>query len=369
MTTHARFRRVFAVAVLAALAALSGSVTAQAGPRDLDPTPTSPSSSTTPARIGTPSYLDPAKLSRGPDPRVAYLMGDTIVDGPRRIAATRLGDHWRLWTTARGYVLVDFVDSRNGFRLVYVSRSGAKRVIARRGPVQFETGTAVSPSRRRIAWGTGRPRVVTVANPDSGRVLARRRLPQFATVIAVSDSRVLLSLTGTLSEARSWWWDYRQNTLTQFSAEDVIRADIRRDRIVLTTGPEDRFCNRVAPLSNPERTLWSSCRISPRAWSPDGKRALATWTYFDENGTDRWLTVRDRTGERLGRVTGRLDWDAVWEDDWHFLTKAQSNRGIAAVIRCTVRGRCERASRIWDTGWDGRYPPFYLSPPVVLSSN
>lgn len=312
-----------------------------------------------------PGYLDPATLSRGPDPRVAHLVGDTIVDGPRRVPATRLGDHWDLWTTRRGYLLNDYVERRDAFRLVYVSRSGDKRLIdRRRGPADV----AVSPSRRRVAWGQGRA-PVAVADPDTGRVLARRDFPEYATVVAVSEARVLLTLQPREAPTTTWWWDYRRDVLSQLSGEAAVRADIRHDRVVFWTGPEDRFCNRVAPLSRPDRTLWSSCRVGPRAWSPDGRRALATWTYFDENGTDRWLTVRDRTGDRLGgRVTGRLDWEAVWEDDRHFLTAVQSNQGIAAVIRCTVGGRCDRASRLWDVGWDG-YPPFYLPPPVVLTNN
>ncbi len=346
MERHGTLARVLAVTALTALTV----VTLLSGP--------------VPARVRTPHFIDPAQLSRGPDPRVAHLIGDTIVDGHRRVPATRLGDHWGLWTTARGYVVNDYVEARRVFRLVYVSRSGDKRLIARRGN---PAGVAVSPSRRQIAWGQGRA-PVRVADPDTGRVIARRMFLEYANVVAVSGTRVLLTLQPKEAPATTWWWDYRRNVLSRLSDQGAVGADIRHDRIVLRTGTDGRFCNRVAPLSQPDRTLWSSCRTGPRAWSPDGRRALATWTYFDELGTDRWLTVRDGTGERVARVTGRLDPDAVWEDDRHFLTMAQSNRGIAAVIRCTVRGRCERASRLWDVGWDG-YPPFYVSPPVVLADN
>jgi hypothetical protein len=316
-----------------------------------------------------PDRLDPATLARGTDPGVAHLVGDTIVDGDRRVAATTLGEHGDLWTTSRGYVVDDVVQGRETFRLVYVSRSGEKRVIARRS---WPTGTAVSPGQRRIAWGKalgrlGPPTVVKVANPDTGRVLASRRF-HFATVFAVSDRRVLLTLRAKGGPETTWWWDYRNDTLSQVSIEPARRADLRHDRVVLATGAEDSFCNRVARLSSPERTLWASCAVAPHAWSPSGRRATATHTYFDETGTDRWLTVRDRTGDRVGRVTGRLDWDTAWEDDRHFLTMAQNGHGQAAVVRCTVGGTCERASRLWDVGWDG-YPPYYLAPPVVLSGN
>jgi hypothetical protein len=323
--------------------------------------------------VANPNHVDPATLSRGPDPKAVYLVNDTIIDGSRRIPATVRGDHWDLWATARGYVLHDIVQDGNTSldRLVYVDRLGDKRLIARMQADLF--GTAVSPSRQRIAWRRiawrepGNPAVVTVANPDTGRVLAHRRFA-IAEVVAVSDRRVLLNLKERDTPWTAWWWDYRRDTLSQVSRSRAVRADIRHDRIVLATGPEDSFCNRIAPLSHPERTLWESCRIGPRSWSPDGRRALATWTYFDETGTDRWLTVRDRTGARLGQVNGRLDWDAVWEDDRHFLTMAQS-RDTAAVIRCTVAGRCERAGELWRVPWDGHYPPYYAPPPVLLPEN
>lgn len=350
MTVQPRIRRSLAAAASAAtvaLVALSGSVPVQANP----------------------SRLDPATLGRGADPFVPYLVGDTIRDGHRQVAATRRGDHYRLWTTTRGYVLDDFVQSSEVFRLVFVGHGGQQRVIARRS---WPTGEAVSPSGRRIAWGKavgrlGPPTVVTVGNPNDGRVVASRRF-HFATVFAVTGSRVLLTLRGRNTPETTWWWNYRRDTLSQVSSQPARRVDVRHDRIVLGTGSEDSFCNRVAPLSRPEQTLWASCRIGPRSWSPDGARALATHTYFDETGTDRWLTVRDRTGKRLGRVDGRLDWDSVWEDDRHFLTVAQGDNGSAAVIRCTVAGRCERASPLWDVPWHG-YPPFYLAPPVVLPDN
>jgi hypothetical protein len=350
MTALRTVRRSLAVALTAAAAALlaaSGLVPAAANP----------------------DHVDPAALRRGPDPQVAHLVGDTIVDGHRRVAATTRGEHDSLWTTARGYVVDDVGPGGKVFRLVHLGPGGHRRVIAHR---EWPTGTAVSADGRRIAWGKalgrlGPPTVVRVADPDTGRVLATRRF-HFATVFAVSESGVLLTKRAKSGPETTWWWDYRRDTVSGVSDQPARRVDLQHDRIVLGTGPEDSFCIRVAPLSDPARTLWASCRLAPHTWSPSGARATATHTYFDETGTDRWLTVRDRSGQRLGSVNGRLDWDTAWEDDRHVLTMAQNGDGKAAVIRCTVGGRCERASRLWDVGWDG-YPPYYLAPPVVLSRN
>jgi hypothetical protein len=68
-------------------------------------------------------------------------------------------------------------------------------------------------------------------------------------------------------------------------------------------------------------------------------------------------------------VSGRLDWDASWEDNRHFLTMAQGDSGTAAIVRCTVAGRCERASRLWHVPLPDDPSVYYAPPPVVLSTN
>ena len=316
-----------------------------------------------------PGHVDPASLPRGGDPRVAHLVADEIRDGDRRVPATTRGEHVDLWVAARGYVLTDWVQATERYRLTFVAPGGRQRLLAR--PARL-AGAAVSPGGRRLAWAEergrlGPPTVVTVVRPATGAVLASRRF-HLAHVVAVSGSRVLLTLRSRDTAEATWWWDYRLDTLAQVSGDAARRADLRHDRVVLATGAEDSFCSRVAPLSDPAATLWSSCRVAPYRWSPGGGRALATHTYFDESGTDRWLTVGDRTGARLGLVAGRLGWGPAWEDNRHVLLLAQGDRGDAAVLRCTVAGRCERASRTWDVGWHG-YPPYYLAPPVVLARN
>jgi hypothetical protein len=315
-----------------------------------------------------PDNLDPASLDRGADPSIAYLVGDTIRDGHRTVPATTLGRHERLWTLRTGYLLEDWVQRRTRFRLVHVSPSGQKQVV---GSSPWQISTAVSPSTRRVAWAQGanelvRPTHVRVADPRSGRVLASRAFP-WARVVAVSKHRVLLVRRAIRQPVATLWWNYRRDTLRTISGRPALRADLRHNRVVFAAGHPDSFCIRVAPLSHPRSTLWRSCRIAPHAWSPDGRHALGTNTYFDAPGSDRWLTLADPTGRRTGRIVGRLDWQASWEDDHHFLTLAQSDRGKAAIVRCTLRGQCERASRLWRRPVD--LDQFYVAPPVVLSSN
>ena len=328
---------------------------------------------TMPAGAGS-SAVEPDTLARGSDPAVTYLIRDTIHDGALLIPATELGSHQKLWTVRGGYLLQDWVQRTGTHRLVFVGRgahAGERRVLGR-SPLQMTV--AVSPGRTRVAWARGRnelttPTRVTVVVPATGVVVASRTFA-WVRVLGVTRTRVLVTRRDASSPATTAWWNFRQHRMNRIAAREAVRADLVHNRIVLATGEFDEpaFCIRVAPLSHPRLTLWQSCRWTPHAWSPDGDRVVATHTYFDDVGTDRWLTMRADTARRLGLVTGRLDWDAVWEDNSHFLTLAQGDSGMAAIIRCTVQGQCERASRRWDMG-KVTYQPNFVAPPVVLASN
>lgn len=320
-----------------------------------------------PARAD-PDHVDPASLDRGAAPRVAYLVGDTIHDGDRSIRVPRASAHQDFWTSANGYVVTDRVQrERFAHRITAVSKSGERKVIGR---LDWLDSSAMSPRGTRMAWADakgdlGEPVVVTVVDPHTGAVKARRSFER-AEVVAVTGSRVLLTKPGYRRALKTWWWDYRSNTLRKISDQYAKRADVRNDRVVFAVGT-GATCHRVARLSRPGGTLWRSCGITPHAWSPDGERALSTHIYFDVPGTDRWVVVDGRTGDKGSRVNGRLDWDVTWESNRHFLTMAQGDDGNAAIIRCTPTGSCERASRVWDLEIDP--DAYYVAPPVLLPHN
>jgi hypothetical protein len=319
------------------------------------------------AHAATP--IDPAALPRGADPAVAHLVRDTIRDGDLRVPATTRGHHEALWVVAGGYVVRDYnVGSSRSTVLTFISRSGAQRVVARsRHWVEAE----VSPSGRRLAvqeWhGSLEVRSdITVIRPSSGRVVARREL-RLATLVAVTDSRVLVGRRMHWHDPATQWWNYERDTLWRIHGQAAVDADVRQDKVVFATPGRGEFCNRVAVLSRPAKTLWRSCQVFPHQWSPDGTHAIATRTYFDAAGTNRWWVVDGSTAQRQATITGRLDWDAVWEDDQHFLTMAQSDAGRAAVLRCDLSGDCERASRVWRVPLPSEPSLYYAPPPVVLA--
>lgn len=315
-----------------------------------------------------PAHLDPAALPRGADPAVVHLVGDTIIDGDRTVPATRRGQHQALWVVSGGYLLRDYdVGKRRWTRLVHISRAGDKRVVARS---QSLVPVAVSASGRSMAVQvpssrSGLRTVVMVFRPATGRMLARREL-WHASLVAVTDHRALLGRRAGWHRPATVWWDYRRDTTTRLHDQAALSADLGHDRVVFKRAGE--FCNRVAPLSRPSRTLWRSCRTYPHEWSPDGRHATATFTYFDAAGTSTWWVIDGRSAQRRATLTGRLDWDTTWEDDTHFLTLAQSDAGRAAIVRCDLTGTCERASDVWDVPVPADPSVYYAKPPVVLAT-
>jgi hypothetical protein len=311
--------------------------------------------------------IAPSSLPRGADPQVAFLVHDVIRDGDLRIPVSGKGKHDALWEVAGGYVLRDVnVAPGSRTRLTFVSDTGARREIAR---ARDWLTVAVSADGRRIAYQrtmsrTGELTVVTVEKPRSGRILARHRF-RLAVVVALDAERVLLGMRANWRDPASVWWHYRAGRTQRWYDQAAVSADIPHDRVVFDWQGGGEFCTRVASLRHPRRTLWRSCRMRPHQWSPDGTRALATHAYFDAPGTTRWWVIGGSSPERELTVAGRLDWHAVWEDDGHFLTLAQGDDGLAAIVRCDLTGSCERASRTWEMPLDPDL--YYTSPPVTLA--
>ena len=319
-----------------------------------------------------PSPLDPGALPRGPDPALAHLVHGWIRDGDQRVRAP-LGraTPQSLWAVDGGYVVRDVdVGVHHRVRVRFVSAGSERSLVT---PTQRWVGVAVSPDGRQVALqeevgATGVRSRVTVVRPATGRVLAHRTF-RLASLVAVTRDRVLLGRRTHWRDPATVWWTYRgpdRDRMRRIHDQAAVRADVVHDRVVLSTSPPGEFCLRVAALSRPAHTLWRSCRLAPHQWSPDGAHVLLTHTYFDAAGTDTWWVADGHTGRVVAEVSGRLDWHAVWEDDSHFLTLAQSSTGTAAVVRCDLTGACERASRTWDVPLPDP-SVYYAPPPVVLA--
>ncbi len=311
--------------------------------------------------------LDPGSLERGADPSLPYLVNDQIRDGDIRINVASQPNHLSLWETAGGYLLLDQLFSTGQMRLTAYDRDGESRVIAS-GEI---LDVVVSEDKRRIAvvddlnGGLG-PFAVKVVNPTTGNEFGARHFG-YADAIALDGERVFLNRRDG-GDIVSGTWKYETNVVKTLAQRQLLDADLRQ-RILVFAGIGSgggEGCARVTWMGE-SQALWRACQFEPVDWSRDGRHALATWDYFDMAGTDRWLTVDGRNGERTGRVSGRLDWIAVWESNNRFLTIAQGDDGQTAIVRCTVGGACERASRTWDRPVVPDL--YYNAPPVLIAEN
>jgi hypothetical protein len=316
-----------------------------------------------------PADVNPSALERGPDPGVAHIVYDVLRDGGLRISLPKSGGHDALWEVAGGYVVRDVnVGARRATRVLFVADTGERRVMARS---RSWVTVAVSADGRRVAYQrtvtrTGERTLVAVENPRSGRVVAQRVF-RLANLVALDGSRVLLGVRLNWRDPASVWWRYETDFVRRWHGQAAVSADVTHDKVVFDRPSAGEFCIRVARLSRPHHTLWRSCKVMPHQWSPDGSRTLATHTYFDARGTNRWWVLAGSSPVRQAAFAGRLDWHAVWEDDTHFLTLAQGTDGQAAIVRCDVAGACERASRTWTRAFDPDL--YYTPPPVVLAEH
>ena len=218
--------------------------------------------------VADPAHVDPAALPRGADPALVYMVRDTIRDGDRTVPATQRGEHQALWVVSGGYLVRDYdVGPRGWTRLVYISRAGDRRVVARSGGLMT---VAVSASGRRLAvqlpsGPTGLRTLITVSHPRTGRVIARREM-RLANLVSVTDHRALIGRRAGWHHPVTVWWDFEHDKLTRLYDQAAVGADVLHDRVVFKQTSAREFCNRVAVLSRPSRTLWRSCRIYPHQW-------------------------------------------------------------------------------------------------------
>jgi len=96
--------------------------------------------------------------------------------------------------------------------------------------------------------------------------------------------------------------------------------------------------------------LASSCSWQPQAFSVDGQRVLGSPAYGDGAGPTS-LAVLGRSLRPVTTFTGEFEDGAyAFEPDGSVLVVASGkarNRASYAVVRCTVDGRCERASQVF----------------------
>ena len=305
------------LALLAALATLSGALTA---PAVAAPAPT--------------IDIKPAHLPRGEDSGVPRMVGDkTIVDGDTRIELAR--PSYLLGTSGDEYVVASYP------RILRVAADGTTERVTRYGgaadPRLTADGEDVLISR--VVRGRS---VIRVVDSETGDEITTRRFHGYVGVLDADESRAVL--TGTSPE-RTLWWNYRSGATKRIVGRGGGSADIRADRLATLTGdPYEGGCTVVSRLSRPRVVLWRSCEEIPIAFSPNGRRMVTVFLLSDGLGPGEIDARTTKGGKRIATYRSYYFGSITWETNRALLMEAHTKRRTA-VVRCVVAD-CERASGI-----------------------
>ncbi|MGI8644989.1 MAG: hypothetical protein ACR2JD_01500 [Nocardioides sp.] len=283
-----------------------------------------------------------SKLDRGAPAGVPHLERDVIVDGNLRIGVPRnvvgligqSGDDYLVWAFSSG---------AGQDKVLRVSPDGSRRVVLR-GLAFYDSH--LSPDGTTLAVSNiGKRARTTIRTYDTttGALTHQRMVRGFGTVLDFDGERVAV---GVNSPNKTVLWSVESDGLTRVSGAVGYHADLDMDRLaVLTKDPYRGGCTVVSTFSEPDTTLWRSCRERVVAWSTDGSRMATVDLLADGLGPGRaWR--RKAGGRLLGGYDSPYYFGAIgFEDETHVLMDTYSTSKYA-VVRCD-RGDCERASRTY----------------------
>jgi hypothetical protein len=309
--------------------------------------------------------LYPRTAARGPNPRVAYYdrRSHRIHEGARSVGVRFPGLLMQLADVRGGWVTVNQesdLAATTTFR--FVNRLGRSRVLARES---YASLNAVSADGRRIALSTAGARRTLVVRVADGAV-ASREFKGGGRVAALGRVRALVA-TGT----GSVWWTPRTRTVTHYSGDQPYAADTTTRRVALLRGDTAKtYVGSYPRGSRPRWVLPDGERVG--RFSPDDRHVLTLGHRASDPGGPVYTLLRTRSTQRgVVRRTylGRLDpvQDPRWETPTTFLAlvrQARAHHGTVqeAWLRCTVKGRCERASMVFEVDPAGtRQSPLVLA--------
>lgn len=281
--------------------------------------------------------IRPAELPRGANPRIPWIFGGELFEGPLRVDVG--ANDWLLGPSGDDYLVQ--VSGNDRSRVVRVAPDGSRtRVLTFPGSQQVSLATDGAVLFRSVyrrvegRWRT----VVRTHDPATGDLLDRRRFTGIVDVLDAYEGRVILG-----TSARTIMWDLAADTTRWLVRQGGYVADLRADRFGTLTGDVYQGgCTVLRRVSAPGEVLSRSCDLQVVAVSPSGRRVAAIGILSDGIGP-RVVDVLSDTGVRLAeyRVAdwfGRID----FESNRALLLEA-NGRSRQAVVRC-VSGTCERAT-------------------------
>ena len=285
--------------------------------------------------------IRPGELSRGANPQVPWVFGDTLLHGSVRTDVP--SSSWLLGASGSDYLLMK--PGSETSRVVRVAPDGTRTLVlelpaTHQVMVTRDGAMLIRTVQRRVdgEWRT----VLHTHDPVTGDVLDRRR---FGGIVDVLDADAGRAVLGSWTpRQRTLLWDVAADTTRLLARQTGYIADLRADRLgTFTKDPYLGGCTVLRRLGSPGDVLSTSCDERAAAISPSGRR-VATIHILSDGLGPRDVSVRRDTGReladyRVGGWFGRIDFES---DQALLLDAAGSKR--QAVVRCEAAA-CERASR------------------------
>jgi hypothetical protein len=371
---------VLVAAVAVAAVVIGGVVASQRGPRSEGgtaaplsaPTTTPITKTSPPATPTTTSALTPsttpdkptgpvkitlnlAKLPRGRDPQVPYLVGRVVsggAGGPETIP---------------GKADIQQVARVNG-RVLAVVTSGLGTELLKLGPttgavervpdvttvVTSADSTIAAYSTTRIGSQSEALKGGTLYSDSGGLETHKLELPTAwqLRVLAVVDGKVYFESAATeggRSKLHSWTPGAAKATQLDVTSPTGISAD---GRLVVSQGliSDGGSCSDVTEVATGKR-LWKTCESGIEGFTPDARTAFGGDAYADGYCSGTATALDALTGVILRQWTSCF-FQTVPEDDQHLLIVAdaingggEDGYGQRGIIRCNITtGACELAT-------------------------
>jgi hypothetical protein len=303
-----------------------------------------------------PTQVRPSRSPQGERPQVLHEQREVIHDGDRAVRVRvprdqRTGDTRLLGRTTRGYVVGSSrqLDPDHWRFDLWRVRPGHATQRIRSFSTDAVGDYTLDAQGKRIAIAIDRRGFsgLLVLRVPSGKVVARRPMAGQLT-LEHFGRRLLVS---RLEPERTVWFAPGTGAVDRVAAKRSVwlgRGLVTREE--RRTNPEGYPCLRVVRLSAPDEPVWRSCTWSPWALAPDGRHVVVGKNADAPSTGPTRLQVQRLDGGavvRELRVPARGDAGfstVLWEDRSHLLMVTQDLKR-AAVMRCSLAGTCERATR------------------------
>jgi hypothetical protein len=247
-----------------------------------------------------------------------------------------------------GAIAAHFPYDTDGPYVVVVGTDGSelKRFLGQ-GPVASADGTRVAVWR--YASNGDSPVEVFDATSGSLTPVFSTHPPELAQggsrpVGFLDDETVVVAPLGEAPAAPNAL--VRESGVTLLPVFNTIWAVSEATRTItglLADSPDGKFCSGVVAADAVAAPVWSTCTMSLRAFSPDG-RYVAVGVAEGDGAGDAWIAVLDTTTwTEITRIEGLTMVQTVFEDDTHLLVTATDDAGRGGIVRCSVLGVCDVA--------------------------